>query len=101
MFTIDSIQKLAAETPAVAITAGVGNVTVEQWAPRHLVLCVDALTPVRVQVHQFSGWDARAQGNETTLQLESSRETGLITFLAHPGKYRLDVSTGPKPEQSF
>jgi hypothetical protein len=71
---------------------GTGDVLVEEWWSRHLVLQTSTETASKLQVSQlyFPGWTARSDGRE--LVLRPSVPEGLIEIELPPGTHEIEVT---------
>ncbi len=95
----DTSTEIAGMSPLV-YDNGAGDVSVVQWAPRHIVLQVNLQKAASVQVRQFyfPNWRARIVGGEI-LQVAATRKNGLLTFFLPAGNYRVELRLVPLQQE--
>lgn len=85
-----------------AFVSGAGEVRVEAWRPRELVLAVRADAPGRLAVRQafYPGWRARLEGQPCCLAVDAlRREYGILAVDLPAGDHRLRLELGPAPNE--
>jgi hypothetical protein len=85
-----------------AIVSGGGEVRVESWRPRELVLAVRADAPARLAVRQqfYPGWRAWIDGQPCCLAVDAlRREYGILAVDLPAGEHRLSLVLGPTPNE--
>jgi hypothetical protein len=90
----DALRHVFPGDSRIAILSGSGNIRVQEWQPRHIVLRVSALTPLHAALHQFaySGWEFRIQGTGATMRadvLES--DAPLVSVHLPAGLYTVEL----------
>lgn len=74
------------------IVDGDGNVTVQVWKPRHIVMLVDAKIESILEVSQFyyPTWTAMLD-NKSLMAVQFSKPDGLVILSVPPGRHSLEL----------
>src|SRR5262249_9239784 len=80
----------------VSVIEGNADVSVERWAPRNIVLRVNAATGATLRVKQlyFPGWRARVEGG-VDLEARPSTPAGLLDVVTPAGDQRVEIELTP------
>jgi hypothetical protein len=98
----DKLRGLFPPDRKVAILDGQGEINVLAWTPRHLVVDVNALTPMHIAVRQFyyPGWEVRVGKSgiyRPVQQLDAERPVVSVNLEA--GRQQLEFSLLPTPAE--
>ena len=93
-FNWDSISHLGKNSPRVKISTGEGNLSIQQWKPRKIVLQVKAITDVWLTINQYyyPGWTARLKEQSQALLVQPSKSEGLLQISVPAGKHEVLVT---------
>lgn len=93
IFEQSKIKDLANSFERAKIAIGEGNLSVEKWQPRHIVLQSNATTNLWVNIHQFyyPGWTAKINGESRLLPVQPSTPNGLLSLWIPPGQHQISL----------
>ncbi|MFB2938193.1 6-pyruvoyl-tetrahydropterin synthase-related protein [Aerosakkonemataceae cyanobacterium BLCC-F154] len=93
-FEKPQIRELANSFDRAKIAAGKGNLSVEKWQPRNIILHSNATTNLWVNIHQFyyPGWTAKINGESRILPVQPSTPEGLLTVWIPQGKHQVSLT---------
>ncbi|MFB2839236.1 6-pyruvoyl-tetrahydropterin synthase-related protein [Floridanema evergladense] len=91
IFAESGIRQLANSFERAKIAVGQGNLSVEKWQPRNIVLQSNATTNLWVSIHQFyyPGWTAKINGESRLLPVQPSTGEGLLSVSIPPGQHQV------------
>lgn len=83
--------KLAREIDRAQIMFGRGNISVEQWKPRNIILQVNSQTGLFIKVSQlyYRGWNAKFFGSDRALSVYP--DGGLVGIFIPQGQHKIRV----------
>ena len=90
----ENLSILGRSSAKASVTVGKGNLLVQRWKPREIVLQVNAITGVWLTINQFyyPGWTARLNGESRLLPVQPSKPEGLLCVGVPSGKYEVIVT---------
>ncbi len=79
---------------------GQGNLSIEQWKPRQIILQADAVSDISLTLSQFyyPGWTARLLDSSRVLAVQPSPE-GLLRVAVPKGKHEVIVTLDAGKEE--
>lgn len=83
--------------PLPPVGASTGSARALNWAPRDLLVEIDAPEGAEITLRQFyyPGWQATDSLHHRPLALSPTPETGLIRFIAPPGRSQVQIKLAP------
>lgn len=90
-------------TDMVQHDANNGNIRVARWEARNIAFDVDLKSETEVTVRQFyfPGWRATVSADDTELAVSATDELRLVTVIAPPGRYRIELKLGTLWQESL
>lgn len=94
IFQPDIIAQLGKSSPKAWVSVGQGNLSIQQWKPRNIVLQTNATTDVVLTFHQFyyPGWKAKLDGKLQLLPVQPSEKEGLLRIEVPSGQHEVRVT---------
>lgn len=99
---VDRLKKLFAGDQRLVIVEGSGRLTVQTWAARHIVVSVNADTPLRIALRQFAytGWTYRVIGTPQKHAVEQlNSETPILAVRVPPGSAVIELDMPPTAKE--
>jgi hypothetical protein len=96
-FNVNKIKELTQNPAKAQVIRGIGNLLVEEWKARKIVLQVNANTDIFISINQFyyPGWTAEIIDKNTVLNVQPLEKTGLLSINLPQGNYQLIVKLQP------
>lgn len=90
----EELSRLSRSSANASVTVGQGNLLIQRWKPREIVLQVNAITDVWLTINQFyyPGWTARLNGESRLLAVQPSKPEGLLRVRVPSGKREVIVT---------
>lgn len=101
VFQPEIVTELSNKYNKVAITGGEGQLFIQQWKPREIILQTDATTDINLTLGQFyyPGWNAKLKGESSIISVQPSPQEGLLNLQVPPGNHKVIVSLNAGKEE--